>query len=123
MIKAAEKGKLGVGMSVRLDSPPEAIGISELEKKFVRLRDTWKRERGPESATPRLVLHPAYQTIIGMGPSAIPFLLRELETQPDQWFWALQAITEENPVPPASNGNWTAMAQEWIAWGKKKGYL
>jgi hypothetical protein len=65
---------------------------------------------------------PAYQMIVGMGPAVIPLLLRELERQVDYWFWALQAITEEDPVPVESRGNWRAMAQAWLAWGKKRGY-
>src|SRR5437879_6063995 len=61
------------------------------KKKFLRLRDEWKSQRGHESSTMKLVLFPAYQHIIGMGPAAVPFLLRELETNIDMWFWALMA--------------------------------
>ena len=92
----------------------------DLQAMFIRLRDQWRIERGPESSTPRMVLHPSYQMIIGMGPSVIPFLLKELESKPDQWFWALQAITQENPVPPESRGNWAEMAKAWIAWGSRR---
>ena len=43
-----------------------------VEKKFLRLRDEWKSQRGPHSATAQLAMHPAYQKIIGMGPEAMP---------------------------------------------------
>jgi hypothetical protein len=67
-------------------------------------------------------MHPAYQAIIGMGPSIIPLLLHELEKQVDAWFWALQAITEEDPVSQEFRGNWQEMGKAWIAWGKERGY-
>jgi hypothetical protein len=103
----------------------EPMGVSipdSIQRKFLRLRDQWLSERGPESSTSRLVLHPAYQTIIGMGSDAIPLLLRELEQRPDAWFWALRAITEENPVPAQAAGDGQAMAKAWIRWGKERGF-
>ena len=38
------------------------------------------------------------------------------------WFWALEAITEENPVPPAA-GKVREMARAWVDWGKRQGLL
>ena len=93
-----------------------------LEEKFRRLRDEWKTQRGPVSSITKLVLHPAYQKIIGMGPDAVPFLLQELQRDPDVWFWALRAITEADPVPPAIRGNIAAMAEAWLRWGREQGY-
>jgi hypothetical protein len=60
---------------------------------------------------------PPYQRIIGMGISVVPLILEELRREPDQWFWGLEAITEENPVPPEAAGNVRAMARAWIQWG------
>jgi len=45
----------------------------------------------------KLASHHAYQRIIGMGDQAIPLLLRELQREVDLWFWALEAITGEDP--------------------------
>jgi hypothetical protein len=95
---------------------------ASLEMKFLRLRDEWKTQRGHEPSTMKAVLLPAYQTIIGIGPAAIPFLLRELETNVDNWFWALMAITEEDPVKESIRGDGKAMAQAWLKWGKDHGY-
>ena len=64
-----------------------------------------------------------YQRIIGMGPPAVPLILRELHREPDQWFWALEAISEENPVPPEAAGTVREMARAWIEWGKRQGLL
>jgi hypothetical protein len=93
-----------------------------VELKFIRLRDEWKSQRGPLSSTAKLAMHPAYQKIIGMGPVAVPLLLRELENNLDSWFWALRAITEEDPVPDACRGDGKAMANAWLQWGKERGY-
>lgn len=45
-------------------------------------------------------------------------ILRELEREPDHWFWALQSI----PVEPEQRGRLTQMAGIWIQWGKEHGY-
>ena len=58
-----------------------------------------------------------------MGWPAVPLILEELQREPDQWFWALEAITEENPVPPEARGNVRHMAQAWLEWGKQKGIV
>ena len=61
-----------------------------------------------------------------MGPTAVPLLLRQLETDgdnPDQWFWALRAITGCRPVPEEYLGNFVQMARSWLEWGKQRGYV
>jgi hypothetical protein len=93
-----------------------------IEKKFVRLRDEWKGQRGHEPSTMKAVLLPAYQKIIGMGPAVVPLLLRELETGLDNWFWALMAITEADPVQESIRGDGEAMAKAWVNWGKERAY-
>jgi hypothetical protein len=58
-----------------------------------------------------------------MGPPAVPLILEERRHEPNQWFWALEAITEENPVPPEAAGDVRRMAQAWIDWGKRQGLI
>lgn len=94
----------------------------EGEQRFHDLVSTWKRERGPHSSSARLAEHPAYQQIIAMGPAVVPFLLRELEREPDHWFRALHALTRADPVPPESRGRVREMAAAWIRWGREQGY-
>ena|SRR6266849_1684667 len=94
----------------------------ELEQRFRDLVASWKRDRGPYSSSARLAEHPAYQQIVGMGPEVIPFLLRELEREPDHWFRALHALTGANPVPAASQGKVREMAAAWLRWGRDQGY-
>jgi hypothetical protein len=94
----------------------------ELEKRFAALAAEWKAERGYSSSITKLCAHAAYQQIIGMGEKAIPLLLRELEREPDHWFWALKAITGVNPVPQESRANLREMARHWVEWGHERGY-
>lgn len=68
-------------------------------------------------------MHPAYQRIIGLGPIAIGLILRELQERPEQWFWALKALTGEDPVSPQSRGQVAAMTAAWLAWGQQRGYV
>ena len=68
------------------------------------------------------ILRP-YQRIIGMGWSAVPLILEELRREPDQWFWALEAITEENPVPPDAAGQVRRSAEAWVQWGRDRGLV
>lgn len=57
-----------------------------------------------------------------MGKPVVPLILRDLEKSPDHWFWALRAITGEDPVKPEQRGRMQQMAQAWIQWGKEYGY-
>ncbi len=93
-----------------------------LERKFKELTAQWKSDVGFTSSVTRMAQHPAYEKIIGMGPKAVPLLLRELERDPDHWFWALKAITGEDPVPVGSRGKLREMCEAWLAWGRDKGY-
>ena len=65
----------------------------------------------------------SYQRIIGLGPKVVPLILVELQKETNHWFWALEAITGENPVPKEDAGDVEASARAWIAWGKKNGHL
>lgn len=63
-----------------------------------------------------------------MGTGAVPLILTELRQEleigePDDWFVALWAITGENPVPIESQGKGREMAEAWIEWGVRQGYL
>ena len=88
----------------------------------MKLVEEWHQETGMMSLVSKIVMHPAYQRIIGMGQPVIPLILRELEREPDHWFWALRAITGANPVKPEQQGRLKQMAQAWITWGKEHGY-
>jgi len=99
--------------------------VVELESadRFTLLAAEWKDRSRYLSNTAQIAMLKPYQQIIGMGKPAVPLILKELEREPDQWFWALEAITGENPVPKEAAGKVQQMAQSWIDWGKAKGLL
>jgi hypothetical protein len=104
-------------------SAPAVSGSLHLRERFRRLASEWKEQSRYLSNTAQMAMLKPYQRIIGMGAPVVPLILEELQREPDQWFWALEAITEENPVPPEAAGKVRAMAQAWIEWGKRQGLL
>jgi hypothetical protein len=99
---------------------PTTIGNRE---RFQRLTAEWKAQAEYLSNTAQIDMLVPYQRIIGMGAPVVPLILEELQREPDQWFWALEAITEENPVPPESAGKVAVMADAWLQWGRQRGYV
>ena len=93
------------------------------ESRFERLKDEWKQQSQYLSNTTQMAMLRPYQQIIGLGPSVLPLLLKELARAPDYWFWALEAITGQNPVSAEAVGNVAAMAEAWLAWGRREGLL
>ena len=96
---------------------------SGIEDEFGHLVSEWKsgRRRGADVA--RMIKHPAYERIIGMGEPAIPLILKELDREVDHWFPALREITGFSPIPEESKGNLAKMAQAWLDWGKREAYI
>jgi len=93
-----------------------------VEKRFRRLAREWRNEIELSSSMTEIVMHPKYQSIIGLGPDVVPILLQELRDNPDYWFWALRAITEEDPIRPEDYGDLQKMANAWLEWVSNKGY-
>ena len=88
------------------------------ERVFKLLADLWRQETAPYSSPARRAEHWAYQLVIKLGPDAVPFILREMQSTPDLWFIALREITGENPVAPADRGHIARMTAAWLDWGK-----
>jgi hypothetical protein len=93
-----------------------------LHSQFMRLTREWIRGTEKHSNLLKIVMHPAYQQIIAMGPVVIPEILKELIKGPDHWFWALRALTQGED--PAKGLNMMQAATDaWIKWGRENGYL
>lgn len=112
-------------MAPPLHVPPTApvLGAEPEQKhpEFAALAAQWRRETRFSSSLDEKILHPAYQSIIAMGKSAVPLVLSELESHHGHWFWALRFMSGEDPVPEGSN---IAQAREaWLDWGRRKGLL
>lgn len=88
---------------------------------FHRLAAEWKKASIGLSSITAIAMIPAYQKIIGMGIKAVPLILAELWAegdQPSMWFWALKAITDDDPVRDEDRGDMVAMAKAWLEWGR-----
>lgn len=96
---------------------------AELQSRFRALAADWKQQSKYLSNTAQMVMLRPYQRIIGMGLPAVPLILGELQREPDQWYWALEAITGENPVPAEDAGLVRAEADAWLAWGRREGFV
>ncbi len=94
-----------------------------LEETFAHLAAEWRRDTEYQSSITRIAMHPAYRRIIGMGPEAVPLILRDLQDTESQWFWALRAITGEDPIPFEDRGCIDRMTRAWIRWGYQKRVL
>jgi hypothetical protein len=94
-----------------------------LEVKFQSLAEQWRKDTAHLSSVTKQVMHPSYQRIIGLGPAALPILLREVARQSGYWFWALSAIAGDDPVDPNDLGNVQRMSEAWLQWGKQRGLI
>jgi hypothetical protein len=94
-----------------------------ISDRFAALAEEWRQETGALSSMSQIVLHPAYQQIVGMGHAALPLIVADLERRPDHWFWALRAITGVDPVPREDKGNLRRMADAWIGWARDSGLV
>lgn len=93
-----------------------------LDAQFDRLARQWREETAFMSSVADMEALSSFKEIVAMGAVAIPLLLRQLENNPYYWFWPLHAITGENPVPPAADGDVERMSAAWLTWGRTKGY-
>lgn len=91
--------------------------------RFSNLEKEWKESTPMLSSITEIVMHPSYQQIIGMGPTAIPLIFLSMRRELDHWFWALCAITGENPVSIEHQGKIKEMTDAWLDWGYKHLYL
>jgi len=104
---------------------PAKIKDNEIGLLFQRLRSEWYEETEFSSSTSELVMCDAYQRIIGIGSPVLPFIFDQLRNEgddPDQWFWALEAITREDPVPQELSADRRAVARIWLDWASLHGY-
>lgn len=99
------------------------LSDAKTQAKFEVLFQQWKSEVALLSSASAITQNAAYQQIIAMGASVIPFILIKLQQDPQHLFVALYQITGENPVPLEHAGHLEKMTNDWLEWGSKKGYI
>lgn len=97
------------------------LRLTIARQRFHNLAERWRAETALVSSTTKAAMHRSYQQIIGMGASALPFIIQELRGEPEHWFWALIAITGQDPTSPEDAGNLTAMREAWLRWAERRG--
>jgi hypothetical protein len=105
---------------IEATNPPIVIG-EDLQRsiRFQKLLYEWRRERGATSSITQMAQCDSYVAIMSMGKPVIPLIMSQLRSegdQPDQWFWALQVLTEHDPVSEADRGDTGRMASAWLTW-------
>lgn len=101
-----------------------ALATNDLHKEFSELTEEWESDTQLLSNIIEKSMHPSYQRIIALGKPVVHLLLKDFQEERFRdWFWALKAITGANPIPDDMAGNITAMAEEWVKWGKANNYL
>lgn len=108
---------------IELPTAQEAMPAidSSVEDKFQYLARQWRRETRHVSSIHERSMNRAYQKIIGMGKSALPFILRDLERSRDHWLWALDIISDENPAEDTDV--FDDAVDAWLNWGREHDYL
>jgi hypothetical protein len=109
---------LGGGIDVTYQFLLPAI---DLETDFQTHAQKWLEEMRFSSSVEEMAMYPSYQRIIGMGRQVVPLILRELRDRPNHWFWALNAITGEDPA----QGEETQVGARdaWLGWGRQQGLI
>src|SRR6185437_2459252 len=93
------------------------------ELEFKKHEKQWKKDTMHVSSPFEKYLHQSYARIIGLGWPVVRLILLSLKSQPADWFYALRAITGENPVPDSAAGDVRKMSEIWVKWGAQKGIV
>lgn len=94
----------------------QAMQKEILRRKFEKLAGIWKLETAFLSNSHDIINNSAYKKIIGLGPNVLEFILEDLKNSDHFWFYALQQITNVNPIKPENKGIFKQMKNDWILW-------
>jgi hypothetical protein len=106
-----------------LTAPAKLADRLVTAERFHRLVSEWKQQSGYLSDSRKMAMLQPYQEIIGMGLPVVPLILEELRAESDHWYWALQAITGENPVLAGVDGDMGRIRDAWLEWGRQQGLI
>ncbi len=96
----------------------------EARRLFERFYAEWDRDTANVSNVTKVITHRAYYRIIALGKRALPFILESLAGGHGPWFVALDAIVgDDSEILPEHRNNARQLREDWLAWGRKNGYL
>lgn len=97
------------------------VNAPTLVRIFHELAARWEAETGGLSNLRSIVLNHSYQQIIGLGPQVLPLLLEDLRSNSRDWFWALNAITRQDPASLIDR--FDEARRTWLSWGQVQGLI
>lgn len=110
--------------SAAIVQPLAATQTSTLEQRFLVQAERWDRETAHLSSPTQRFANASYQAILGMGndhrEEMIDLLLRDMEQNRREWFWALSYLTHENPIERKDAGKLDLMIAAWVRWGRQR---
>jgi hypothetical protein len=100
--------------------------VEDIETEFQREAEVWAKETAHLSSPQQRFQHPSYTTILEMAKDnryqVIRLMLEDMQANRREWFWALKALTHENPVDQKDSGYKDKMISAWVRWGRRQGY-
>lgn len=91
----------------------------QLKKRFDFYNSIWKNETIFSSSISEITNNSAYRSIIGLGQEVLPFIIDDLKHNDSHWFYALEALTGQNPIKENHKGVVPLMKEDWIEWAKE----
>jgi hypothetical protein len=89
------------------------------QAKFEALAESWKDYNLGKSV---VEYHDfAMQQIIGMGATAVPFLIERLSAGEPEWIYALKSIAGQEADTPEMLGDEDRVVRAWLEWGSRDG--
>ena len=85
-----------------------------LRKRFERLAQQWVFDTMFYSSSHDIIMHWAYQQVIGLGPQVLPLIYEKMVAGDLHWTWALSAIVGDDPAADIDSPR--AATDVWIRW-------
>ncbi|MEI6622372.1 MAG: hypothetical protein WCP28_10740 [Actinomycetes bacterium] len=92
-----------------------------VSRQFVALAHQWRSATCGGARAWDSYTHLTYQKIIGLGPQALPLLLRDSKENPMDWLWALVAIVGQDIA--AGVETIEEAARTWRMWAVHEGII
>jgi hypothetical protein len=70
-----------------------------------------------------IVDHPDHQKLIEAGDIIIKYILQDIQKEPAHWFLTLYLLTGESVIKEEHRGMVPEMTEDWLEWGREKGYI
>jgi hypothetical protein len=100
---------------------PSLASAFAINQEFAALVEEWERETFFHSSLSKQFTHPAYVRIIAMGEKAIPLVLKELQKDNGDWFYALKFMAGKDLS--AGIEDYQVAKEAWLNWGYKNNYI